>query len=120
MAGGIDQVELVLLAIAGGVVQGRGLGLDGNPALTLQVHGIKDLRFHFTIGQAAAQLDDAVSQSRLAVVDVGDDGKVADVLHVPLRRRGKNHGFPLRGPEKAETTRARFARALIFVMNTLL
>ena len=31
--------------------------------------------------QAAAALDDAIGQRALAVVDVGDDGEVADVVH---------------------------------------
>ena len=31
--------------------------------------------------QAAAELDEPIGERRLAVVDVGDDGEVADVLH---------------------------------------
>src|SRR5690606_39598196 len=36
---------------------------------------------HLARGQAAADLDDAVGQGRLAVVDVGDDGEIADTPH---------------------------------------
>jgi hypothetical protein len=57
------------------------LRLDGDAALALQVHGIEHLLFHFAVGQSTAQLDEAVGQGRLAVVDVSDDGKIADVLH---------------------------------------
>ena len=36
----------------------------------------------------AAQLDEAVGQRGFAVVDVGDDGKVADVLHQENQKKG--------------------------------
>ena len=81
MARRIDEVQEVGLAVAGAVFQGRSLRLDGDAALALQVHGVQDLRFHFTIRQPAAQLDDAISQGGLAVVNMRDDGKVADMLH---------------------------------------
>src|SRR5205823_9544736 len=37
--------------------------------------------FHFAIGQTTAALDQTIRQRRFAVVDVSDDGKVADLLH---------------------------------------
>ena len=70
---------------------GDALRLDGDAAFALQVHRIEHLRLHFARLQAAAQLDEAVSQRRFAVIDVGNDGKVADVLHREgglLRARG--------------------------------
>src|SRR5690606_5590487 len=42
---------------------------------------VEHLRFHLARGQAAADLDDAVGERRLAVVDVGDDGEIADLPH---------------------------------------
>jgi hypothetical protein len=55
------------------------MGLDGDATLTLKVHGVQHLGFHFTFGQATTHLDKAVSQGRLAVVNVRDDGEVADM-----------------------------------------
>ncbi len=75
---GIDQVQVIDLAVARLVAQGRRLRLDGNAALALQRHGIEHLGFHFAVGQATAKLDDAIGQGGLAVVDMGDDGKIAD------------------------------------------
>ena len=46
VAGRVHQVELVGLAVLGGVVQAHGLGLDGDPAFALDVHVIKDLLAH--------------------------------------------------------------------------
>jgi len=62
-------------------VQGRRLGLDGNAALALDLHGVEHLRRHFAIRQSAAALDQAIGQGRFAVIDVGNDGEVANMLH---------------------------------------
>ena len=82
VAGGIDEVELVGLTVLRLVVQGHAVGLDGDPALALQVHGIQDLGLHFAIGEAAAHLDEAIGQRRLAMVDMGNDGEIADMAQV--------------------------------------
>jgi hypothetical protein len=71
---------LVLLAIARRVAQRGRLGLDGDPALALEVHRVQDLGFHLPVGQPAAELDEPVGQRGLAVVDVGDDGEITDVI----------------------------------------
>ena len=81
MAGGVDQIEVVRLAILGGVLQRGGLRLDGDATLFLDVHRVQHARFHFTGGQPLTALDQLVGQRRLTVVDVRDDGKISDVLH---------------------------------------
>ncbi len=83
MPRGVDQIELIDLPVARLVLQRRSLGLDRDAALALEVHRVEDLRLHLTVGQAAAALDQAVGQRRLAVVDVGNDGEVSNVLHTP-------------------------------------
>ena len=81
MAGRVDHVQLVGLAVAGLVAQRHALRLDRDAALALQVHGVEHLLLHLAGFQAAAQLDEAVGQRGLAVIDVRDDGKVTDQLH---------------------------------------
>ncbi len=82
VAGRVDQVERVLLAVVGGVVQADRVRLDGDAALALQVHRVEDLRLHLARLQGAGDLEKAVGERRLAVVDVRDDRKVSDVLRV--------------------------------------
>ena len=77
----VDQIEVIHLTIARGVAQRRGLGLDGDAALALEVHRIEHLRRHLAVRQAAAELDEPIGQRGLAMIDVGDDREVADVLH---------------------------------------
>ena len=82
VARGVNEVQLVLDAIASGVIQGDAVGLDGDPAFTFQVHGVQYLGFHFALGKAAAHLDEAIGQRRLAMVNVGDDGEIADMTQI--------------------------------------
>ena len=79
---GINKVQLVGLAVFGGVIQRDAVCLDGDTTLALQIHGVEYLRFHFTLAQATADLDKAVGQRRLAVVDVGNDGKITNQAKV--------------------------------------
>ena len=80
VAGGVHQVELVGFAVFRGIVEADGLGFDGNAAFALNVHGIEHLFLHFAAGKATAVFDQTVGQGRFSVVDVGDDGKVANKI----------------------------------------
>src|SRR5690606_15894100 len=83
----IHQVQDVVLPVLGLVVQAHGLRLDGDAALFLDVHVVEHLLGHFARGQAARELDQAVGQGRLVVVDVGDHREIADAFD-----RGRRHG----------------------------
>ncbi len=76
VAGGVDDVD------AGAVVLDRAvLGDDGDAALTLQIVGIHDaLGELFMRGERAGLLQQTVDERRLAVIDVRNDGDVADGL----------------------------------------
>ena len=80
MARGVDEVELVGLAVLGSVVQGNGAGFDGDAALPLDVHVIEDLILHDALVHALGQLQNAVRQGGLAVVDVCNDAEIADIV----------------------------------------
>ena len=79
VAGRVDQVQHVVLAVLRGVVDPHGLGLDGDAALALDVHGIKELRLHVPFRDRVGRLDQAVGERGFPVVDMGDDGEIADM-----------------------------------------
>ena len=83
MAWGINQIELIGLAILGLIFEPNGLGLDGDAALALYIHIIEHLLGHFTGTQSAADLDQPVGNCRFAMIDMGNDREVPDAL---LRR----------------------------------
>jgi hypothetical protein len=62
-------------------MQSSFLSFDGYTALALDIHRVQDLRGHFTIGQASTTLDQTIRQGGLAMVDVGNDGEIANMLH---------------------------------------
>jgi hypothetical protein len=81
VARGVDHVELIALAVAGAVVERDALGLDGDTALALQVHGVEHLLLHLAVGESPAQLDEPIGERRFAVIYVRDDGEVTYVPH---------------------------------------
>ena len=84
----VDQVQPVELAVVGGVLHPHRLRLDRDPALALEIHRVEHLGPVVARVDRPGELEDAVGQRRLPVVDVGDDREVADVLGglMPLRR----------------------------------
>jgi hypothetical protein len=81
MSRGVDQVKVVNLPVARFVAKGGSLRLDGNTSLAFDIHRVKHLLFHLAVGQAPAQVDDAICQCGFAVIDMGNNGKITDMLH---------------------------------------
>ena len=79
MAGRVDEVELIFLAVVRDVLHAHRVRLDGDAALALQVHGVEHLLLHLARRERSRELEQTVGQRALAVVDVGDDGEIADV-----------------------------------------
>ena len=74
VAGGVDDIDGVVA-----VEYPRVLGQDGDAALALEVVRVQHALGHFLVGPEHVGLaQHAVDQGGLAVVDVGDDGHVAD------------------------------------------
>ena len=77
----VDQIQVVDPAIARGVAERCRLSLDGDAALALEVHRVEHLRFHLSIAEPSAALDQPIGKRRFAMVDMGDDREIADVVH---------------------------------------
>ena len=76
VARGVHDVDLHVAVLHGGV-----FGQDGDAALTLQVVGVHDALGHgLVFAERTALLEHLVHQGGLAMVDVGDDGDVAQFL----------------------------------------
>ena len=76
----VDQVEFILLPILGGIAQRHGPGLDGDAPLALQLHIVQQLALHLPLVHRLGQLQNAVGKGGFAVVDMGDNSEIADVL----------------------------------------
>ena len=80
--GRVDQVQLVALP-----EHAHCLRLDRDPALALELHRVEQLLLHVPVRDRVCDLEDAIGERRLAMVDVRDDREVADLclVHASLR-----------------------------------
>ena len=81
VAGRVDHVERVGL-VAHRPRHAHRLGLDGDAPLALDVHPVQVLVAHLPLGDHPGELQHAVGQGRLPVVDVRDDAEVADAAGI--------------------------------------
>ena len=81
MSRGVDQVERILLPVAGGVFHLYRVAFDRDALFAFELHVVEHLRLHFALVQGVGLFEQAVCQRALAVVDVGYDAEVADVFH---------------------------------------
>ena len=92
----VDDIDLDLAA-----ADGRVLGEDRDPLLALEVHRVEDaLCDVLVLAEGAGLPEHCVDQRRLAVVHVGDDRDVSDVLaerhptSVPTDGKSAHRGHP--------------------------
>ena len=81
VAGGVDQVDLGGLPVRPGVIDGDILGQDGDAAFAFEGIGIEEgILLHLAVAEIAALAKQSIDEGRFAVVDVGDDGDISDVV----------------------------------------
>lgn len=80
MAGGINQVQYIFLAIAD-KVHLDGVTFNSNAAFAFQVHVIQHGIHHSALADGFGGFDKAVGQGAFTVVDVSDNAEVADIFH---------------------------------------
>ena len=84
MTGRIDEIQLIDLAGDRFERERDALRLDGDAPLPLQIHRVEHLGLHLPRIETAAFLDESIRQSRFAVINMSNDGKIADILHLGL------------------------------------
>ena len=115
VAGRVHQVEDIILAIQRAIFQPHRLRLDGDAALALDIHRVEHLLHHVARRNRAGLLDQPVRQRRFAVIDMGNNGKIADVVEVMCRHAtGDSRGRRLR-----EGAATRLARKLARLQHEL-
>ena len=77
VAGRVDQVERVALAVARVVLEVHRAGLDGDAVLALEVHRVEHLAGHQPRVDGVRQLEQPVGERGFAVIDMGNDREVA-------------------------------------------
>ena len=83
----IDQIENIFLSIVRMVNRTDCLGLDRDTALTLQIHIIQHLILHLSLRQQTGLLDNTIGQSRFAVINMGDNTEISDMILIYFQRK---------------------------------
>src|SRR5581483_11071271 len=96
VAGSIYQVEGVSSAVVCGVAEAHGARLDCDTALALEIHRVEELLLELALAERTSAFQQAVGERRLAVVDMRDDGEVAD-------QRGIGHWRGARAVSRARS-----------------
>ena len=78
----VDQVQDIGPAVLGRIADPHRVGLDGDPALALDIHAVQHLGLHVAIRDSARGLDQPVGQGGFPVVDMRHDRKIADEVKV--------------------------------------
>ncbi len=78
----IDQMEDVVLTVFRMIFQLYDIEFDRDASFSFQIERIQDLILHLSFGNRIGQLQNPISQSRLAVIDMRDDGKIADMFSI--------------------------------------
>jgi len=88
VAGSVDNVDLDAV-----ITDAGDLGEDGDAALAFQVVGVHDAVDVLLMGaEDAALIEHGVDESGLAMVDVSDDGDIADAGVAAFHERGSYVG----------------------------
>ena len=93
VAGGVDQVEDIILSVVGPIVDTHRVGFDRNSAFALDIHRVQQLFLHIPIRHRIGGLDQPVSESGFPVVDMGNDREIADFRELC---HGKPYGAEFR------------------------
>jgi hypothetical protein len=82
VAGCINQVEDIFLSVSRmDIPHLDSVALDGDTSLALQIHIVRGLILHLAFADGVRIFQQPVGERTLAVVNVSDNAKIANVLH---------------------------------------
>lgn len=79
--GRVDQIQQIVRAICSAIIERYRVTFDRDASLTLDVHRVEHLLVQIALRDAITRLNQTVSQSRLAMIDVGNDAEISNVFH---------------------------------------
>ena len=82
---GVDEIKHILLTIQN-IIHLNGVRLDCDTSLTLQIHIIKKLILFFTLSNSSSSIEQTIGQSAFTMVNMGNNAKITNVLHLRTKR----------------------------------
>ena len=87
MAGGVDQIKLIVGSVLSLVIYADGTRLYGYSALALKLHVVEELIFHVTLCDGIGEFENTVGKSAFSVIYVRNYREIANFLLSFRRRR---------------------------------
>ena len=85
----VNEIEDILFSIGRmDIPHLDGMALDSDTTLALQIHIIQGLILHLAFADGVGVLQQPVGECAFAVVNVGDNAKISNVLHASGRVSG--------------------------------
>ena len=78
VAGRVDEIQDVSLAVAGFILQTNRRGFDRDAPLLFQIHIVQKLVVEFPLIDGIGKKQKPIRQRRFAVIDMRDDGKISN------------------------------------------
>jgi len=82
MTGSVDKVKNIFLAVSSRVWQTDRLAFNRNAPFSFYVHIIEELVTEFPVAHHFADLNKPVGKSGFPMINMGDDAKVSDIIHM--------------------------------------
>src|SRR3989344_245630 len=115
MSRSVNQIQDVRRKVQG-VRHPYGLHFYCDSTFALQVHSVQKLVAHKPVGNSSRALQQAVCESALPVVHVGDDGKIADMFLTHGRTGSSAEG--VNASERSTGRRASLIREFATMRNS--
>ena len=87
MAGGVDQIKLIVGSVLSLVIYADGTSLYGYSALALKLHVVEELIFHVALCDGIGEFENTVGKSAFSVIYVRNYREIANFLLSFRRRR---------------------------------
>ena len=81
MARGVDEIQGIGLSVPGGIGQANRLAFYRDAPFPFNIHRVQNLVLKIPFGNDVGGFNQTVRQSGFAVINMGDNAEVSDMLH---------------------------------------
>ena len=84
MPRGVNQIQVIFVAVSGSVGQANRLAFYGDTAFSFDIHVVQNLIFEITVRYDVRGLDQPIGEGGLPMVDMGDYTEISYAWHVHM------------------------------------
>ena len=81
MARGVNKIQGVYFTICGSIIQANSLTFNCDSTFSFNIHIVEHLILELSIGNLVTQLDHAIGEGGLAMINMSYNGEISDMFH---------------------------------------